>query len=128
MDRALVVIAVLAAVAVAVLLLRRRRFHTPQRVDAAELGLEGATPVGVVGFSSRYCIPCQEWESALGAADIRWRKIDVGERPDLARKYGLHTTPLVLAVRVSDGEVLASFHGHPRDQDIAQVGRLVQSG
>jgi hypothetical protein len=125
-DRALVVIAVLAAVAVAAALLRRRHFHAPQRVDAAELGLEGATPVGVVGFSSRYCIPCQEWEAALGEADIRWRKIDVGERPELARKYGLHTTPLVLAVRVGDGQVLASFHGHPRDEDIARVGRLVR--
>lgn len=119
---------VLAVVGIAVALLRRRHFHAPQRVDPAELGLDGGSPVAVVGFSSRYCIPCQEWEAVLAAADIAWRKVDVAQRPDLARRYGVHTTPIVMAVRVRDGEVLASFHGHPHSEDVERVGRLVRAG
>ena len=128
MDRLLVVAVVLAVVGIGVVLLRRRHFHAPQRVDPSELGLEAGTPVSVVGFSSRYCLPCQEWEAVLAEADIGWHKVDVGQRPDLARRYGVHTTPIVMAVRVRDGEVLASFHGHPRPEDVEHVGRLVRAG
>jgi hypothetical protein len=73
------------------------------RIDPADLP---ATPPArlFVEFTHPLCSECQEWERRLtGDGDLV--KLDVRERPDLARKYGIAVVPTVLAV-AADGEVL----------------------
>jgi Domain of unknown function (DUF4395) len=70
------------------------------RLDPSDLdGLEG-TRGGFVEFTHPLCADCRRWEQRL-----RQRgplvTLDVRERPDLARKYGIAVVPTVLAV---DGE------------------------
>jgi hypothetical protein len=125
MDRVLIVCVLLALVLVAVVVLRRRSGsrHGPNRVEPGELGLD-RPGVGVVEFASQYCEPCRAWEAALHDAGIRFAKIDVGERPKLARRYGVRETPLVLAVRVPDGEVVATHGGHPDRESVRRLRQL----
>jgi hypothetical protein len=127
MDRALIVLAVVAAVAVLVLLLRRRReTGAPTRVDLRELELEG-DGVAVVGFSGPYCLACRAWESQLERAGVPWSKVDVSVRPDLARRYGVRATPLVLAVSLPDGRVIESYDGDPQEAQVERLGALARS-
>ena len=123
MERVLIVLALVALVLVAAVLLRRRSRSSPSRVDPAELGLE-RPGVGVVEFASRYCEACRAWQTALEEADIPFAKIDVGERPELARRYGVRETPLVLAVRVPEGEVMAAHGGDPEPEAVQELSRL----
>jgi hypothetical protein len=122
-DRALLAATLLALIALAAVLLRRRHPRAPARVEPAELGLEGVG-VGVVGFSSPYCLPCQAWEAALGERGIGFVKVDVAERPELARRYRITATPLVLAVQLPGGEVLASFRHEPEEADVERLREL----
>ena len=122
--------ALVAAVALVAWRLRaRRQAAPPARVDPADIGLEAGRPgVAVLGFSSPYCLPCQRWEAALEATDIRFAKVDVAERPDLARRYGVRSTPLVLAVRLPGGEVLEAFDGEPREGEVDRLIGLAEGG
>ncbi len=127
MDRVLIAAGVLALVAVALLLLRARRDRrVPERVEPEELDLPGAG-VGVVLFSGPYCLSCQRWEEALTGAAVRFRKVDVSERPDLARRYRVSRTPLLLAVRLPEGDVVASFRDEPAPGDVGRVRELTLS-
>jgi hypothetical protein len=73
------------------------------RIDPADLPT--APPERLfVEFTHPLCSECQEWERRL-AGDGTLVKLDVRERPDLARKYGIAVVPTVLAV-AADGEVL----------------------
>ncbi len=129
MDRALIAAAVLAAVALAAALLAARRRRAPGRVKPAELGLHSdGRGVAVLGFSTPYCLPCQEWEAALAKSGIDFLKIDLSARPELARRYGIRTTPLVLAVRLPGGEVLAAYHDEPRDRELKALRELADEG
>ncbi len=130
MARALVAAALLALVALVAWRLRARRPGSgPARVEPDEVGLAAAPAgIGVVGFSSPYCLPCQRWESSLAEAGVRFSKVDVAERPDLAQRYGVRATPLVLAVRLPGGEVVESFHGEPRDADVEHLAELAGGG
>lgn len=123
MERVLIALLLLAAVTLAVALLRRSRSGpAPARVDAAELGLDGAG-VGVVQFSSPRCHSCQRWHAELERAGVAATAVDVSERPELARRYRVRETPLVLAARESDGRVLAAYSGEP---EAARVDRLAE--
>jgi glutaredoxin len=124
MDRALVAAAVVALVAVAAGLLRRRGSGAPERVSPEAVGLDADGPVGVVAFSSRFCLPCQAWEEALAEIGVPFTKVDVGERPDLVRRYGVRSTPLVLAVRLPRGDVAAAYRGPPRDAEVERLREL----
>ena len=75
------------------------------RIDTADLP---APPDGkvFVEFTHPLCSECQEWERRLAEEAEPLVKLDVRERPDLARKYGIAVVPTVLAV-AADGEVLA---------------------
>ena len=130
MDRALVASALLALVALAAWRLRARRpTGAPARVDPSEVGLERGRPgIAVVGFSSPYCLPCQRWEAALAAEGLPFSKVDVAERPDLARRYGVRAIPLVLAVRLPGGEVVESFDGDPAAADVRRLEELAPGG
>ena len=126
MDRALIAVALLALIAGAVLAYRRRAATGPEHFEPGDAGLSGRG-VGVVGFSGPYCLACQRWESALGAAGVDFRKVDVSERPELARKYGVRHTPLVLAVSLPDGRVLERYDDEPRPEQVEQLAALTRA-
>jgi hypothetical protein len=73
------------------------------RIDTADLPAGPAERL-FVEFTHPLCSECQEWERRLSADGVLV-KLDVRERPDLARKYGIAVVPTVLAV-AADGEVL----------------------
>jgi hypothetical protein len=74
------------------------------RIDPADLpqGLNGRAHVE---FTHPLCSECREWERRLEARPEPLVRIDVRERPDLARKYGIAVVPAVFAVS-SSGEVI----------------------
>jgi hypothetical protein len=74
------------------------------RIDPADLnGVAGAG--AYVEFTHPLCAECQVWERRLGSKSEPLLTLDVRERPDLARKYGVAIVPTVLRV-ASDGSVL----------------------
>jgi hypothetical protein len=74
------------------------------RIDTADLPTAAAGRM-YVEFTHPLCSECQEWERRLSADEAPLVVLDVRERPDLARKYGIAVVPTVLAV-AADGEVL----------------------
>lgn len=75
------------------------------RIDPADLPTTTAGERLYVEFTHPLCSECQEWERRLTGSGRRLVKLDVRERPDLARRYGVAVVPTVLAV-AADGEVL----------------------
>jgi hypothetical protein len=122
------VVVVVVLVVAGAALLRRRRRRAPLRIDPGSVGLSGAAGVGVVGFSSPYCLPCQEWEAGLRERGIDFAKVDVATRPDLARRYRVRATPLVLAVRLPEGDVVEAFHEAPRNGELARLAAIAGTG
>jgi Domain of unknown function (DUF4395) len=72
------------------------------RIDPGDVPLEGA---GVVQFTHPLCSECREWERRLEGEGRPHAAIDVSDRPELARKYGIAVVPTVVAV-AGDGTVL----------------------
>lgn len=123
MDRLVVVLALAALIAALTVWLRRRSPEAPARVDPEDFGLVG-DGVAVVGFSSPYCLPCQRWESALRERGVPWTKVDVARRGDLATRYGVRQTPLVMAVELPAGKVVAAYADEPSVGDLERVVSL----
>jgi hypothetical protein len=74
-------------------------------IDPADLvGLDGH-PRAYVEFTHPLCADCRDWEQRLRSAGEHVVTLDVRERPDLARKYGVAVVPTVLEV-APDGTVL----------------------
>jgi hypothetical protein len=98
--------------------LARLRAVRNGRLDPGELGVPADDGGGVrlVEFSSPMCFDCQRWEAELERAGLDFVKVDVSKRPDLARSYGVRTTPLVLALKLPEGEVLEAFTGGEVDE------------
>jgi hypothetical protein len=82
--------------------------HHP-RLDPSDIGLAaGGVEDGrrtYVEFTHPLCGECRDWERRLRAAGDPLVTIDVRERPELARKYGVAIVPTVVAV-APDGGVL----------------------
>jgi hypothetical protein len=75
------------------------------RIEPSDLpGLDGV-PRTHVEFTHPLCSECREWERRLQAEEEPLLKVDVRERPELARKYGIAIVPTVVAV-APDGKVL----------------------
>ena len=72
------------------------------RIDPGDVPLDGA---GVVQFTHPLCSECREWERRLESEGRPHTAIDVSQRPELARKYGVAVVPTVVAV-AGDGTVL----------------------
>ncbi|MGH2402781.1 MAG: DUF4395 family protein [Candidatus Limnocylindria bacterium] len=90
--------------------IRRREID---RVELAELGEpQGAGGRGdlVVAFSHPLCTDCRTVLGDLAAGSQRWVSVDVRDRPDLARKYGVALVPTVVRV-AADGRVLQQVAG-----------------
>ena len=75
------------------------------RIDPADLGGLGGARRGYVEFTHPLCSECREWEERLAAGPDPHVALDVRERPDLARRYGIAVVPTVLAVD-AEGTVL----------------------
>jgi zinc transporter ZupT len=74
------------------------------QIDPRDLdGLDGAG--AYVEFTHPLCSECHEWEDRLSSEPQPLLTLDVSERPDLARKYGVAIVPTVLRVG-RDGLVL----------------------
>ena len=101
--------------------------RAPERVDPDEIGLDGSG-VGVVGFSTPYCLPCRLWEAELSRVGIDFVKVDVAERPELAQRYAVRATPLVLAVDLPDGRVIEAYDDAPRPGEVERLAGLVATG
>ena len=100
----------------------RLRHLTPNRLEPRDVGLRG-DGVTILEFASRYCLACQEWERVLDAEGLPWVKLDVGDRPDLVRRYRIAHTPQVLAVTAA-GDVLGRVEGEPRAESVRRLREL----
>lgn len=78
------------------------RHHS--RIELADLDGVGGTGA-YVEFTHPLCSECRQWEQRLSTEPDPLLKLDVRERPDLARKYGVAVVPTVLRV-AADGAVL----------------------
>ena len=82
-------------------------------LDPADLGALDGHPRAYVEFTHPLCAECREWEQRLSAAPEPLVKVDVRDRPELARKYGIAIVPTVLAVG-PDGTVRERLAPKPR--------------
>jgi hypothetical protein len=74
-------------------------------IDPSDVaGLDGHART-YVEFTHPLCAECREWEERLRGRASPLITLDVRERPDLARKYGIAIVPTVVAVG-PDGAVL----------------------
>lgn len=89
--------------------IRRREID---RVELAELGQPQGSGRGdlVVAFSHPLCTECRAVIGELAAGTQRWVSVDVRDRPDLARKYGVALVPTIVRV-AADGRVLQQVAG-----------------
>jgi len=128
-DRALIALAVLALVAGGALLYRRwlAAHVLPRHVDPADAGLAGRGGVAAIAFTTTYCLPCQQWEAALGEAGVELTKLDVSKHPELARRYGVRAVPVILALDLPGGRVLFGSLDEPAPADVERVVTLVRA-
>jgi len=77
--------------------------HVPT-IDPGDLGLVSGSGT-VVHFTHPLCAECREWVQRLDREGRPHVEVDVRERPDLARKYGIAVVPTVVAV-APDGTVV----------------------
>lgn len=93
--------------------LRGVRHREIDRVELAELGepqgFDGRGEL-VVAFSHPLCTECRSVIGELSAGSQRWVSVDVRDRPDLARKYGVALVPTLVRV-AADGRVLQQTAG-----------------
>jgi hypothetical protein len=91
----------------------RMRGIRPKAFDRMELAdLGAALPTGelLVAFSHPLCTDCRTVERDLAAGPHPFVSVDVRNRPDLARKYGVALVPTVVRV-AADGRVLQQVAG-----------------
>jgi hypothetical protein len=79
------------------------RHHS--QIDPADLGDGAGSGRAFVEFTHPLCADCMEWERRLRGKPDPLFTVDVRERPDLARKYGITVVPSVFELG-SDGSVL----------------------
>ena len=82
--------------------------HQLDRIDLVDAGIDDGG-AAVVLFSHPLCTECHSLERELAESGSRLATIDVKERPDLARKYGIAVVPT--AVAVTGGRVTARIAG-----------------
>jgi hypothetical protein len=90
--------------------LRHVRSREFERVEPGDIGLQSWAPDTVVAFSHPLCTDCRTLTDELRAAGRLLLTIDVRERPDLARKYGVAYVPTAVQV-AGDGRVTRRLAG-----------------
>jgi len=86
----------------------RLRGIRQRAIDRLELGDLGAPLLAgelIVAFSHPLCTDCRTVEAELAAGSRPFVRVDVRDRPDLARKYGVALVPTVVRVG-PDGSVI----------------------
>ena len=73
--------------------------ETLQEIDLADLGGKVTVPVTVL-FTHPLCTDCHRIARDLHEQKTRLVTVDVRERPDLARKYGISVVPTVVSVKL----------------------------
>ena len=123
-TRLLLAAAIFALVALSVIAWRR----PPRRLGASSLASIGIRDPAVVQFTTATCAPCKvaapHLRSAADRAAIPYHQIDVGERPDVARAYGIRRVPTI-AVTGPGGKVLGVWTG--LSDDIAEAALSASS-
>ncbi len=79
------------------------RHHS--HIEPADLGPAALAGRTYVEFTHPLCSECHEWERKLAGEPEPLVTVDIRDRPDLARKYGIAVVPTVLAVD-ADGAVV----------------------
>jgi hypothetical protein len=105
---------------------RLQRHPLRGRVEPADFGLRTDDGAVAVLFTSPYCLACRRWGEELEAAGAALARVDVRERPDLAARYAVRHTPLVLAVDSATGQVAATYRDDPEPSEVAELVRLVR--
>lgn len=86
-----------------------------RRLDLQTLGVGGPA---VVQFTTATCGPCKaaapRLAEAAERAGVGFVQIDVGERPEVARRYGIRMVPTIV-VADAGGEVLGAWTELPSD-------------
>lgn len=91
--------------------LRGIRARSFDRVELSEMGaVEPGQGDLVVAFSHSLCTDCRDLVGDLAASGRRFVTVDVRERPELARKYGIAIVPTAVSV-AADGRVTARLTG-----------------
>ena len=90
--------------------LRGIRGRSIDRVELSELGAPSRAGELVVAFSHPLCTDCRDVLAVLAAGTVPFVSVDVRDRPDLARKYGIALVPTVLRV-AGDGSVVRQEAG-----------------
>ncbi|HET9417027.1 MAG TPA: DUF4395 family protein [Candidatus Limnocylindria bacterium] len=80
------------------------------RVELAELGVAAGAGDVMVAFGHPLCTDCRTVLRDLAAGPDRFVSVDVRDRPDLARRYGVALVPTVVRV-AADGRVLQQVAG-----------------
>jgi thiol-disulfide isomerase/thioredoxin len=101
----------------------RRYFSSgelPSRFDRRDVAVNRPGAM-LVEFTSPYCYECQLALPLLEAAserhDMPLAVIDARERPDLAAKYSIRSTPTILVVD-EKGRVTQGWQTSPTEQDL----------
>jgi hypothetical protein len=92
--------------------LRGIRARTIDRLELADLGVPVGPGAGdlLVAFSHPLCTDCRAVLGELAAGSRPYVSVDVRDRPDLARKYGVALVPTVVHV-AADGRVVQQAAG-----------------
>lgn len=90
-------------------------------LDLAGLGIRGPA---IVQFTTQYCAPCKAAAPRLQEAADRnglpFLQLDVGERPEAARTYGIRTVPTI-AVTGRAGRAVVVWTSLPPDGEIVEA-------
>jgi thioredoxin 1 len=120
MIRIVVALSVLVGVYGAWYLWRR----PPGRLARGVFEGVGIREPAIVQFTTAWCAPCRaaasHLEEAADRAGLPYRQIDVGERPEVARMFGIRTVPTV-AVTGRGGRVLRVWTGVPERAELADA-------
>ena len=127
MERvALVALAIVVALAVSMLLRRRRPdaptqggFHMPTQLDRGDF-VDPATPWLVAVFTSATCNTCADVAdkaAVLASHEVVVQRIDYVDNPALHKRYGIDAVP-TLVIADSQGVVRNGFIGPVKAQDL----------
>jgi thiol-disulfide isomerase/thioredoxin len=98
----------------------------PARLDRLDLPALGVGGPAVVQFTSATCGPCKaaapRLAEAAGRAGVEFTQVDVGERPDIAREYGIRTLPTIV-VAGPGGKVTAAWTALPGEGTLHEAVR-----
>lgn len=121
-----VFVVVLLVVAIVIRKRAARPKTVPTHINPAQLGLDAQYgDTAVVAFSGPLCHACQEWGKELKAAGIPYRSIDVLQESRLAQAYAIKSTPVILVVERTSGNVLESFTTEPSAASVERVRSLM---